>query len=49
MAKAIGPFRYSQTPSWLLGPRTNVPTEPSHRPWSGVTEEEFYLNRMFDI
>ena len=27
------PFRDSQPPSWLSGPRTAVPTEPlSHRP-----------------
>lgn len=50
MAKAMGPFRYSQTPSWFLGPRTNVPTEPPyHRTWSGVTEEAIYLNWIFDI
>ena len=25
MAKATGPFRDSQAPSWLSGPRTDVP------------------------
>ena len=35
MAKAKGPFRDSQAPSRLSGPRTDVPTElPSHRAWS---------------
>jgi len=34
MAKAKGAFRDSHAPSWLSGPRTDVPTEhPSHRPW----------------
>ena len=33
MAKALGLFRDSQAPSWVSGPRTNVPAEPSsHRP-----------------
>jgi hypothetical protein len=33
MVKAMGPFRDSQAHSWLLGLRTDVPTEPpSHRP-----------------
>ena len=34
MAKAMGPFRDSQSPSWLSGPRTDKPTELllSHRP-----------------
>jgi hypothetical protein len=30
MAKAMGPFRGSHTPSWFSGARTDVPT--SHRP-----------------
>jgi len=30
----MGPFRDSQTPSWISGPRTDEPTEPpSQRPW----------------
>jgi hypothetical protein len=29
MAKAMGPFIDSHAPSWLSGPRTDVPTEPS--------------------
>ena len=28
MAKAMMPFKNSQTPSWLSGPRTDVPTDP---------------------
>ena len=28
MAKAMVPFRDSQAPSWLSGPRTDVPSEP---------------------
>jgi len=28
MVKAMGPFRDSQTPSWLSGPLTDVPSEP---------------------
>ena len=28
MVKTIGPFRDSQAPSWLSGPRTDVPAEP---------------------
>jgi hypothetical protein len=27
MAKAMGPFRDSQDPSWLFGPRTDVPND----------------------
>jgi hypothetical protein len=27
MAKAMGPFRDSQDPSWLSGPRTDVPND----------------------
>ena len=34
MAKATGPFRDLQAPSWLTGLRTDVPAEPpSHRAW----------------
>jgi hypothetical protein len=34
MAKAMRHFRDSQAPSWLSGPRTDVPAEPppSHMP-----------------
>ena len=33
MAKAMGPFRDSQAPSWFSGHLSDVPTEiPSHRP-----------------
>jgi len=33
MAKALGPFRDSQAPSWQSGSQTDVPAEPpSHRP-----------------
>ena len=33
MAKAMGPFRDSQAPSWLSGPRTDVPAKTlSNRP-----------------
>jgi hypothetical protein len=28
MAKAMGPFRYSQASSWVSGPRIDEPTEP---------------------
>jgi hypothetical protein len=28
MAKAMGPFIDSHAPSWLSGPRTDVPTGP---------------------
>ena len=28
MAKAMGPFRDSQAPSWLSGPRADIPAEP---------------------
>ena len=28
MAKVMRPFRNSQSPSWLSGPRTDVPAEP---------------------
>jgi hypothetical protein len=28
MAKVMGPFKNSQSPSWLSGPRTDVPAEP---------------------
>ena len=28
MFKPMGPFRDSWAPSWLSGPRTDVPTEP---------------------
>ena len=28
MARTMGPFRNSQNPSWLSGPRTDIPTEP---------------------
>ena len=34
MVKTMGPLIYSRAPSWLPGPRTDVPTEPpSDRPW----------------
>ena len=37
MAKAMGPFRDSQVPSWFSGLRTDVPTKhPSHRSCSKV-------------
>ena len=33
MAKAMRHFRDSQAPSWLSGPRTDVPAKPpSHMP-----------------
>ena len=33
MVKDMGPFRDSQAPPWLSGPRTDVPAEPpSHMP-----------------
>jgi hypothetical protein len=28
MAKVMGPFKNSQSPSWLSEPRTDVPAEP---------------------
>ena len=28
MTKDMGPFRDSHAPSWLSGPRNNVPTKP---------------------
>ena len=31
MAKAMGPFRDSQAPSLLSGPRADIPAEPPSR------------------
>ena len=39
MAKVIGPFRDSQSPSWLSGLRTNVQTEP---PFIGPVHRKYF-------
>ena len=48
MVKAMGSFRDSRAPSWLSGPRIDVPTEPSsHRPCTGRPGREYATSLLF--